>query len=325
MLALIIGVVVLGGKKKDVVTDPADPNASGGTSQAPAQPATKASDAVQGYLEALAANDAAGALSFADKEPAETTLLTNEVLTASSEVAPITEINVPVVEDEYGGEVAATWKVGEKKVSEKFYVSKGDDDTFKLSQAVIDVDFSNVKVTDVPMSINGVEVTDDATDLSLFPGSYALTSGLKNLEYGDGELLIKSPSDYASTTELRLAITPDGKKAFISASKAALDKCVKQKKLAPSGCPNQINPPKDGSKVKKESMKWSVSGNPFGGMDPRLDYDDPTLATASASVKFKYEATLTKGGSSGKSKGDVYRYVKFGVDLTKDKPTATFE
>ncbi len=325
-LALIVGFVVLrGGDDAPVAGEPAKTD-GGSTSQAPVEPAARnASDAVKGYLEALAANNPEAALGFAQEQPAETSLLTAEVLRASTDAAPITEINVPEVTDQYAYQVPATYRMGSKKVSEKFNVSKQDDDTYKITDAVVDVDVSRIKNTDVPLSINGVEISDDETELSLFPGNYAFASGLKNLDYGDSELLIQSPSDYASTAELRLEITPEGKKAFIAASKQALDKCLKQKKLAPSGCPNTVGAPKSGAKYKKGSIKWKVSGNPFSGMDPRLDYDDPSLATASASLTFRYEATITQDGRSGKSKGNTYDYTKFVVDLTKDDPNATLE
>ena len=76
------------------------------------QQASRPSDAVAGYLQALAAGDAVAALSFA-ADPAPTgPLLTNEVLVESGDRAALTEIQVPVVEDQNATSVSATYTLG---------------------------------------------------------------------------------------------------------------------------------------------------------------------------------------------------------------------
>src|SRR5215216_979612 len=73
------------------------------------QNAPRPSDAVMGYLQALAAGDAVAALSFA-ADPAPTgPLLTNEVLAKSSERADLSDIQVPDVDDQNATSVSATY------------------------------------------------------------------------------------------------------------------------------------------------------------------------------------------------------------------------
>ena len=86
--------------------------------------AVKPSDAVKSYLEALAAGQAATALSLGDDAPADTSLLTDAVLAQSNKLAPLTDINVPDVNDEYAYQVAASFKLGKQAVNENFSVAQ---------------------------------------------------------------------------------------------------------------------------------------------------------------------------------------------------------
>ena len=124
------------------------------------------------YLQALAAGDAVAALSYA-ADPAPTgPLLTNEVLVESGERAALTEIEVPVVEDQDATSVSATYTLGDAAVTESFDVVKVAD-SWKLSRAVKDLDISFIVGGSVPVKINGVTVDQDS--VAVLPGSYAFT------------------------------------------------------------------------------------------------------------------------------------------------------
>ena len=132
------------------------------------------SDAVTAYLQALAAGDAVAALSYA-ADPAPTgPLLTNEVLANPSIVPQLTEIHVPVVDDQNVKSVSATYTLGSTAVNESFDVVKAGG-TWKLSRAVKDIDLAFVVDGSVPVKINGVKVTEKS--VAVLPGSYAFTTG----------------------------------------------------------------------------------------------------------------------------------------------------
>jgi hypothetical protein len=162
------------------------------------QNASRPSDAVMGYLQALAAGDAVAALSFA-ADPAPTgPLLTNEVLASSGERAELTEIQVPVVNDQNATSVSATYTLDNSAVSESFDVVKVAD-TWKLSRAVKDLDISFIVGGSVPVKINGVNVGQDS--VAVLPGSYAFTTGLPYVGYGSKNVvLVKSPYVEADPT-----------------------------------------------------------------------------------------------------------------------------
>jgi hypothetical protein len=127
----------------------ADPQGGQGSQQtkpsqsgAPQQ-ALRPSDAVAAYLQALATGDATTALSYA-ADPAPTgRLLTNEVLAKSQKRAPLTDIDVPVVEDQNAKSVSARYKLGKADVSDSFDVVKAGD-IWKISRAVKDLDISTL-------------------------------------------------------------------------------------------------------------------------------------------------------------------------------------
>lgn len=291
VIAVVLGVVLTRGR--DTTGPDPDPGPNSNTPTEPTK-ATKPSDAVQGFLEALAAGDSARALGYASTEPSDKTFLTDAVLAESAKANPISGINVPVVDNEYTSYISATYTVGKTKVTEDFQVEKAGDE-YKLADVASELDLTRARFDTLPMKINGVVVDNDS--ILLFPGVYSVSTGLPNIAYGTGAITVKSTSGYNSTSDLQPELTKAGKTAFVAAVKGAIGTCVKQKSLSP-GCGLVVRP--TNGKVTASSIKWTVSsGGTLSGLDPRLDYEDPSLATgyAGVSVKFSARGTLDDGGT----------------------------
>jgi hypothetical protein len=223
------------------------------------QQASRPSDAVAGYLQALAAGDAVAALSFA-ADPAPTgPLLTNEVLVESGDRAALSEIQVPVVEDQNATSVSATYTLGKSTVSESFDVVKVADN-WKLSRAVKDLDISFIVGGSVPVMINGVEV--DQESVAVLPGSYAFTTGLPYVGYGSKNVvLVKSPYVEADTYRIESQLTKSGRKAVISATKKSYNKCLDAHSLSPKNCPMNFE---SKNSYRKSTITWrQAGGDPF--------------------------------------------------------------
>lgn len=311
ILAVGVGFLVTRDGGKEEAGGPGGGGASSETSPPPEQ-GGKPSDPVQGYLEALAAGDAETAIGFAKTAPADKTLLTDEVLQASNERAPISEISVPEVTDEYTRRVSAAFKVGDQSVNQDFRVEQVGSE-WKITEIVADLELSRVRANSVPMLINGVTVDSDA--LKVFPGSYEFTTGLKYLDYGKSNVLVvEGPDSYARTSDIELAPTKEGTKAFTAAAKAHHKKCVAKKELAPKGCPNIADVDE---KAKKGTVKWTVSGDPWASFKPRMSYDDPASIESRFSANYKVTFTDTKGTKQG------YRVYggsnTYSANLTEDK------
>jgi hypothetical protein len=248
-----------------------DPSHSGAPQNTP-----RPSDAVTAYLEALAAGDADTALSYA-ADPAPTgRMLTNEVLAESGKRAPLTEIHVPVVEDQSAKSVSATYTLGNSAVSESFDVVKVGD-SWKISRAVKDLDLGFIVDGAVPVKINGVKVTENS--VAVLPGSYAFTTGLPYVGYGSKNVvLVKSPYVEADTYRIQSQLTNSGKKAVVSATKKSYKKCLDAHSLNPKNCPMDF---KSKYRYDKSTITWrQAGGDPFrkskvtfSGTQARIEID----------------------------------------------------
>jgi hypothetical protein len=256
------------------------------------------SDAVSAYLQALAAGDAVAALSYA-ADPAPTgALLTNEVLAESRDRAPLTEINVPVVEDQKATVVSATYTLGDSAVSESFDVVKVAG-TWRLSRAVKDLDLGFIVDGSVPVKINGVKVDQDS--VAVLPGSYAFTTGLPYVGYGSKNVvLVKSPYVEAGTYRIQSQLTSSGKKAVISATRKSFNKCLKANSLNPKNCPM-----KHESKYRytKSTITWRQAGSdPF--RKPKITFAG-TQAQIQIPLNLKLTGSCTSQGRSGNCSGTL--------------------
>jgi hypothetical protein len=262
------------------------------------QNAPRPSDAVMGYLQALAAGDAVAALSFA-ADPAPTgPLLTNEVLAKSGERADLTGIQVPVVDDQNATSVSATYSLGNSAVSESFDVVKVAD-TWKLSRTVKDLDIGFIVGGSVPVKINGVEVDQDS--VAVLPGSYTFSTGLPYVGYGSKNVvLVKSPYVEADTYRIQSQLTKSGEKAVISAARKSYHNCLDANSLSPKNCPMNF---KSKYSYNKSTITWRQVGNdPFRKAKVSLS---GTQASIEVPLNLRLTGSCTYQGRSGNCSGEL--------------------
>lgn len=303
VIAVIAAVVGLGGGQ-----DPVAGGGGGGTG-GKTEGGTQ-SEVVQQYLEAVAAGDAAGALALAETQPTAATFLTNEALAASAKNGAITDIQVAQSSSEYSSRVEASFKIGDQQVTEEFSVRKVGDG-YKLDDPATEVDLTNRRARTLPMLIDGTEVTTDK--IRLFPGAYQFSTGTDYIGYGDELVYVKSNDDYRAASSIESpTITEKGTEAYIAAIDKSVKACLAKKELKPSGCPNQTSA--NGQKIKTSTIKWSVRSGSTENLKPRLDYDNPTTATAYVGLSFKIEAECDGGTCTGSSYAG-----RASVDLTAEE------
>ncbi len=295
LMAVLAVVVATGGGP---AANPGGNTGTQGSQSGAPQNTPRPSDAVTAYLQALATGDAVAALSYA-ADPAPTgRLLTNEVLAESSKRAPLTEIHVPVVEDQSAKSVSATYTLGNSAVSESFDVVKVGD-TWKLSRAVKDLDLSFIVDGSVPVKINGVKVTENS--VAVLPGSYAFTTGLPYVGYGSKNVvLVKSPYVEADTYRLQSQLTKSGKKAVVSATKKSYNKCLEVHSLNPKNCPMNFD-----SKYRydKSTITWrQAGGDPFRKSEVTFS---GTQARIEIALNLKLTGSCTYQGRSGNCSGTL--------------------
>nr|MBA3528387.1 hypothetical protein [Propionibacteriaceae bacterium] len=285
--------------------------------QSSAPPTTGSpSDAVKAYLEALAAGQAATALALGDETPADKTFLTDAVLAESNRRAPITDINVPEVTDEYTYSVDASYKMGEEAVNDKFSVKKVGNG-WKVRKSYAELNLAYARNKTLPMLVNKVAVKTDK--IRVFPGAYAFTSGNKYVDYGsESVVLVQSPNDYPSMSEVKPTLTDAGLTAFEKSAQAELTACLKKKELAPAGCPFGLRP-RSGQKVDESTIVWKLLEDPFANLKPRLDYQNPAIAEASVSMTVTFTAEGTSYGEKTRfGPQRVYSFAKVSADMTRE-------
>lgn len=250
----------------------------GGASGGDEVKASTGEAAVQGFLEALAAGDAASALKYADSTPADTSLLTNEVLAASNATAPITDIKVSAASSKYLP-VSASYLLGDTPVTADYSVSDSSG-SWKIRTVTREV--SLYGMDGVALTLNGAAVTE--SKLTVFPGAYTLAASNANYKVGGGSFAIASPEDYHSP-DFELSLSSTGLTALRNAAQLHLNYCVKQTSLAPKGCGFAIGAAGSGA----TKAKWSINTgkNAMRNASFRLDYQDPTQAKAYTSITLK--------------------------------------
>ncbi len=130
------------------------------------------------------------------------------------------------VASEYTSSVPATFKIGDETVTEDFQVVKSGDD-WKMNEVGSTIDFTSTRSNTLPMMLNGKSLEVDK--VTLFPGSYTLSTGSDNIAYGTtGEFTVKGSADYLNGSDLTPTLTPEGEQAFVNAVKASTRACLQK-------------------------------------------------------------------------------------------------
>jgi hypothetical protein len=97
-------------------------------------------------------------------------------------------------------------------------------------------------------------------------------------------------------------LTEDAEAAFLKATRAALEKCLDQRELAPSGCPNRLEA-RDNQEVEEKTVRWSLTNNPFKNARVTLDHQDPSVVEGTFYPKYNFKAEGTVDGRRARFDG----------------------
>ena len=300
-LALVLAVVAvavnLGGGRESA---DGGTSGTGGAGASSAPPAASASDAVNGYLQAVAKGDAKAAVSYAvDPSAVNTTYLTPAVLAASAKLAPLTDIQVGA-SDPDATTVPVSYRLGSSQVSTSYEVMKTSDDQWKLVTVATDLDLTALQDESIPMIMNGTKVKPGS--FSVLPGMYRFTTGQKNFDYGKRpDLVVRYPSDFPDITRITPGVSSAGRKAALSALRKSWSKCLRSEDPKPGGCPNRWN--NDAYKFKKGTVDWSRKGKDPVKKPKATTYSTYTIYSVKIDLALK--GTCTSGGRTGTCTGSL--------------------
>jgi hypothetical protein len=304
------------------------PGDGGGGDDAPAAKASSPSDAVTGFLTAVADADAEKALGYLGSPPSDTSMLTDEVLAASNTLAPITGIEVPEESGKSGSaDVTATYLIGGESVTTTFSALDYDDDgQWEISGGtgyIYTGSFDGLGLT-----INGQEVEGD--EVEVFPGSYQLATTLPNFTLS-GESIVKVTEPYASaeTSGIEPVLTEEALQTFRGLVRESVNACIASTTLA-AGCglelPATIS---DGTQLTDGTITRTLDANANATLDSLKatpSYDNPTLVEGEYIGSPSVEADCTKNGTTGRC--SIYFAPSLGtpsVDMASDNPTVNWD
>lgn len=148
-------------------------------------------------------------------------------------------------------------------VSTTMHVTRDDAGSYALEQTTIEIQMQVVGGDNLRTMVNGVEV-DNRLLLKVVPGTYTPSTGLPFLSFPEKSSLITISSLSYSDIAVYLInpeLTAEGQTALMDAARAALERCIASKELAPTGCPNARKAP-------RAEVKGSVASATMLGRDP---------------------------------------------------------
>ena len=291
-------------------------------------PAPTASSSVEAYLTAISEGDAETALEYVDPYGDET-LLTDEVLKASNELAPITDI---VVEESdsgsYDSTVTASFSVGGETVERDFTVYDYGDE-FVISDGLSSISLSYFN--GLGLTVNGVAPEDDYS--YVFPGTYQLALGYEQFAIGSetDTFRVVEDDDAEQFYDVQPVLTEDGEATFRELVTAAIQECVAMKTLT-TPCGMDISDIDldggaytaiDGTVTRTLESGWEKT---IADMEITVDYSNPTLVSSWDTPSVDMTLQGEKGGQKAEFEVWFGGYMDYpSVDFAEETPVVTWD
>lgn len=290
-------------------------------------PAQTASGVVEEYLTALAEGDFDTALAYVEAY-ADDSLLNEEVLAASIERAPITDIVVEASDgDEFESVVSASFTIGGEAVERDFTVYKFGQDEWQLGDGLIAVSLSSLD--GFGLTINGVEPTGAIT--YVFPGTYQFSLAYEEFSLdSDADTFTLITNDDADVVrDLQPVLTDDGAAMFRSLVRAAVEECVAMKTLTTPCGMDITDIDLQGYTAIDDSVTRTITAEgqkDLDAMEPEPGYSTPSLVSTYDFVDVEMTLQGTKDGQTSEFEVWLGGYMKTpSVDFADETPTVTWE
>lgn len=290
---------------------------------------TAARATVETYYAALAAGDAEGALATAAATPAESSLLTAEVLTSAQAAGGIRDVRVgeATIDNDAGqrtigqtGSVAVAYAVGETPVDIDLQVSRVGDQ-WKVATATSQVDLGGGEAL---RSVNGQPAA--AAVVELFPGTYTVAPASALVALAEPQLVVAAPDPAGA--EMRTwaggqpALSDEGRQAVLAAAQTSLEGCLAQRSLTPEGCPIAVDAGPD-IQVQTSTIRYTLVGSPWEAA--RLNLESDTRVSGILDLSYRIQASATSGGVAGVVAQDIQQTAGFVADLSGEQPQIAWQ
>ncbi|QIK64472.1 hypothetical protein G7068_15585 [Leucobacter viscericola] len=299
---------------------------SGSSDYAGEEPLGSPGDIVEEYLNALADGDAATARDIVG-ETSSNSMLSDEVLKKSLELAPMTNISVDedsIQKDYDEATVSASFDLGDKTITRDFTVWNNYDGEWELSDGLVDVSLSSFK--SLGPIFNGVKITDDY--VMVFPGTYEVDMSVEafTIDSDSNRVTLADDSGYSSDNNFTPVLTEKASKLFTELVSNSLKECLALNTLK-TPCGNNVDAKlADGSTVADGDIKRTLTTEGVADLQalkPRPDWQVPTSVSAPALVDIDVSLTNENDKRSRWMFGG--RLLTPTVDFAAENPTVTWK
>lgn len=301
---------------------------SRGSGAAPAASAGSAPQAVEEYLTALADGDAELARSFVDGTSSDT-LLTDEVLEKSIELAPITDIVVDedaTSESDSESVVSATFSIGDESVTRDFRVWNYSDE-WQIFDGLVNLSVSSFDGLDV--TVNGVEPGDDYA--RAFIGTYQIELGVEEFQVsGDTDTFtLATDEDSTAMYDIAPVLTEEATQEFRDLVRASLTECVALTSLSTPCGLDVTGPLSDGAVPVDGTIQRTITAEgeaALNALQAEPSYDTPTVVSSYDYIQI--DTTLEADKDGQRVSGDLLfggNLLKPYVDFAQESPKVTWE
>ena len=250
--------------------------------------AATASETVVAYLDALSSGDAATALSYGKSQPANSSLLTAEVLRTQIAAMPISEIQVVQEREGESGpgsaDVELTMNFGGVSSDATMGLTKVGEE-WKVDHAFNELHIADHTAAVATLRILGKKLTQRET-LYIFPGSLELVT---SNEYIDATFTSPLPGQTPVVFRPKVDLSDQGEAAVLDAVANAYAQCEGSRMLAPPGCPAKIADPD----VVEGAITWGKAD--VGGVAVTDFNDQRMFATVDGEVRIPVSGQLRSG------------------------------
>ena len=274
-------------------------------------------DTATSYLTSVADGDAALALEHLAEQPANTALLTDAVLAASKEAAPLTDVQVGAI----GGEenaptVDVSYRLGDQPVETRLQLTGDGRSSWKLVDGLGELTLANLDA----LTVNGAELTE-ATN-PVFPGTYTAAPVNDKVQlHGEPTATIASPTQDPFRMDVVPGLSELGHQTVLNAVRTRYDECLAATESRPANCPFGVST--DGVEVAEGSVRFAGANDPWAAFAPVLD---PAAMTAGGKIPFTVNATatVTRDGLTTEATTVLNGERGYTVDLTQDPAVVTW-
>lgn len=248
---------------------------------------------VEEYLQAIAAGDAEEVLGYGPRPPADSPLLTDELLASSNNRAPLTDIEVVASNDT---QVQVEYQRGGQPVTGIFDVSKANGRWTMQTWGVLQVTENDLRM---PFLLDGVELPGPGA-YPVFPGNYLITSSSEALDI-DTRLQVPDNASDRPLGVVPMELTDAGRRDALSLIGNELDRCfaaLNEGNLTPDNCPIRVNSEIDGDgEVLPETIDVEIQNDPLHGVEVNV-VDDSPIAVADLSIDYTISGQAQRAGET---------------------------